>query len=33
MASQLLGLKGTNLSPLLNFAPYDPTFLGGIYVG
>jgi len=33
MASRLLALKGTNLSSLLDFAPFDPTFLGGVFVG
>jgi len=27
------GLNGTNLHALLNFNAYDPTFLGGVFVG
>ncbi len=29
----LLGLSGANLSALLQFNPYDPAFLGGVFVG
>ena len=32
-SSVVLGLKGTDLSSLLTFNPYDPSFLGGVYVG
>ncbi|MFL5339336.1 MAG: hypothetical protein ACJ8F7_04135 [Gemmataceae bacterium] len=31
--SNVLGLKGTNLTQLLNFNAYDPAFLGGVFVG
>ena len=33
LSGNVLGLKGTNLSQLLNFSPYDPSFLGGVFVG
>ena len=26
-------LKGTNLSPITQFYAFDPTFLGGVFVG
>jgi hypothetical protein len=32
-ASNVIGLKGTTLGQLLNLAPYDPSFLGGVFVG
>jgi hypothetical protein len=31
--SNLLGLSGVDLSMLQNFSPYDPAFIGGIFVG
>jgi hypothetical protein len=33
VGSHVMGLRGFNLTSLLNFSPYDPSFLGGVFVG